>query len=427
LSDAKKSGSRDISELKQRLGLKKGAAAASQSGSTPRVGGGGSGGVVPPPGISLPPPPGLAPPQPVIPNAADDPFGAMNAMAAVGAVQRAPEIVIVNDGKPVENVGASSSGARIARIAIPAGIALIVGITVGKIGASNGAYNKGLEDTKAYILGNKNQASSVAEIKKALSDIDTFLDEAKTKKSFRPDTATDKQLQAMVEKLEVKEDVVFMAKENELDPKTSRDVLAFYAGVIQLKAMVDQHVKAATSDDQAFATAVTKAKEGTLSESDNAALAGQYRYAVYVQAPTETDKVDFGAKLVELGPPVCNGKVSTSGKCGDGEAPSKFTYRTEPSLTWSQADLAMGGADAIPTNKLVMFLPGGVRDSLVKGADGVASEAMYTKRLRAIYELIHGKPTPDGKTAGGLLDDGNKLEQKLQLIISKGGRFSFFM
>jgi len=33
-----------------------------------------------------------------------------------------------------------------------------------------------------------------------------------------------------------------------------------------------------------------------------AALAGQFRYAVYVQAPTDTDKVDFGAKLVELGP-----------------------------------------------------------------------------------------------------------------------------
>jgi hypothetical protein len=74
-----------------------------------------------------------------------------------------------------------------------------------------------------------------------------------------------------------------------------------------------------------------------------------------------------------------------------------------------------------------MLLPGGVRDSLVKGAEGVASETLYTKRLRAIYEFVHGKTGPDGKPVGGLLDTGNKLEQRLQKVASKGNRFSFFM
>src|SRR6185369_15649323 len=100
-----------ISDLKARLGLKKGAQAPA-TGQT-RANGGAGGGVVAPPGMNLPPPPGMAAPQPAqpaIPNAADDPFGAMNAMAAHGTVQRAPEIVIVNDGKPVENVGSSSLG-----------------------------------------------------------------------------------------------------------------------------------------------------------------------------------------------------------------------------------------------------------------------------------------------------------------------------
>src|SRR6185369_13137031 len=95
LSDSKRTGNRDISELKQRLGLKKGGPAAGQN----RGSSGQTAGIAPPPGLAPP-----SPPQPVIPNAADDPFGAMNAMAAVGTVQRAPEIVIVNDGKPVENV-----------------------------------------------------------------------------------------------------------------------------------------------------------------------------------------------------------------------------------------------------------------------------------------------------------------------------------
>src|SRR6185503_716412 len=122
LSDSKRTGNRDISDLKQRLGLKKSAPAA--TGHTR----GTSGGIAPPPGLMPPPPPA----QPVIPNAADDPFAAMNAMAAVGTVQRAPEIVIVNDGRPVENVGSSSFGATLLKIALPAVAMLGVGVGVGR-------------------------------------------------------------------------------------------------------------------------------------------------------------------------------------------------------------------------------------------------------------------------------------------------------
>ena len=126
MSDPKRGGSRDISELKQRLGLKK--ATTPTAGAAAGRPNGPAGGVVPPPGLAPPPPP-----QPVIPNAADDPFAAMNAMAAVGTVQRAPEIVIVNDGKPVENVGAASRSGAIAKLAAPAvigGIAAMSSLTV---------------------------------------------------------------------------------------------------------------------------------------------------------------------------------------------------------------------------------------------------------------------------------------------------------
>src|SRR3954465_12468782 len=123
LSDPKRGGSRDISELKQRLGLKK-AAPPPVAG---RPGNGGTGGVVPPPGLNVPPP---QPPQPVIPNAAEDPFGAMNAMAAVGTVQRRPEIIFVNDGKPVENGGASGRGASLVKIVAPAVVALAIGVGI---------------------------------------------------------------------------------------------------------------------------------------------------------------------------------------------------------------------------------------------------------------------------------------------------------
>ena len=134
----------------------------------------------------------------------------MNAMAAVGTVQRAPEIVIVNDGKPVENVGSQSKGAVIARMAVPAAIALIVGIAVCKIGAGASFYNDGLRGARA-ILGDKTTPSTVSMLKKTLSELDNILDEAKTKNGFKPSLEVDKKLKELAAKLEVKTDLVFRA------------------------------------------------------------------------------------------------------------------------------------------------------------------------------------------------------------------------
>jgi hypothetical protein len=428
VSDSKKpGGSRDISDLKARLGLKKGAAAPAAAGPAPRANGT-TGGVVAPPGLNLPPPPGLAPPEPVRPaappppNAHEDPFGAMNHMAAVGTVQRAPEIVIVNDGKPVENVGAESSGASIAKIAIPAALALIVGIVVGKIGAQNGSYNAGIGDIKG-VLGAKGTPSTVADLKSQLSVLDTKLDEQKTN-GFKVDKALDDALADFAKKADVKDDIIFRAKMNSINPEVAGKILSFYAGVTEIKSMIDIHMKSAKYDEMAFKKAKDGKDAGTLKDTDNAGLAGQFKYAVYLQAPTETDKTaDFGAKLVEIGPPYCGEKIASSGKCADGNSPTGYTYRAEPGGAFTQGDLASGGQDTIPTKKLVMLLPGGVRDSLVQGADGVASQALYQRRVRAIYERIHG----DGKNQRGLLEDGNKLESALQQEASRGKKFSFFM
>jgi hypothetical protein len=423
LSDSKKTGgSRDISDLKARLGLKKGAAAPA-TGQT-RANGASGGGVVAPPGMNLPAPPGVHPPQPVAPpppDAASDPFGAMNHMAAVGTVQRAPEIVIVNDGKPVENVGSQSKGATIAKVAIPAVVGIALGIAVGKIGATNGAYNAGLSDVKT-ILGDKTTASTVANLKQQLSQLDTMLDEAKSRNSFKPDAALDKQLEQFTKALEMKTEV-FKAKTNTLDPDTTAKLVQFYGGVAEVKSMIDLHLKSAKSDDQAFKKAKEKADAGTMKDADNSYLNGQFRYAMVMSAPTEGEQADFGAKLVELGPPFCGGKLATSGKCADGEAPSSFSYRVEPGATWTEGKLATSGSDSVPAKQIVMLLPGGVRDSLVKGAEGVASETYYQRRLRTIYDRIHGV----GDRGNGLLNEGNKLETLLSTEAGKGKKFSFFM
>lgn len=359
----------------------------------------------------------MQPAQPVIPNAAEDPFAAMNAMAAVGTVQRAPEIVIVNDGRPVENVGAQSSGATIAKILIPALIALGIGVAIGKIGQSASTYNAGLKDAKA-ILGDAKTASTVSNVKKALSELDTALDDWKTKSNYKPNTANDKQLADIAARLAVQSEKVFRTAAS-LDPEVTGAIMSFYAGVGEVKGALDTHVKSAKSDDLALSAGKTKADEAQVKEETNAALAssGILKYGALITAPTETDHADFGVKLVELGPPYCGGNAPvTSGKCENNEAPTAYAYRSEPGAVWTKGDLVTSGSDNVPAKKIVLLVPSGVRDSLIKGGEPGASEVYYVKRLKTLSERVKK-----------LIEEGNKLEQRLQTESSKSSRFSFFM
>jgi hypothetical protein len=60
----KKPASRDINDLKARLGIKKGTSPQTPVGSKTA----GMPAVVPPPGLAVPPPPGAVPPQPPSPS-----------------------------------------------------------------------------------------------------------------------------------------------------------------------------------------------------------------------------------------------------------------------------------------------------------------------------------------------------------------------
>jgi hypothetical protein len=358
-----------------------------------------------------------APPQPVIPNAADDPFAAMNAIAAAGTVQRAPEIVIVNDGRPVEHVGASTHGAMIAKIVVPAVVALGIGIAIGQIARSANLYNEGIKDARS-ILGDEKASSTVKNVKKTLSELDGVLDDMKTKNTFRPDAAADRQLSEIATRLDVKAGTVFRTA-SALDPETVGLVMSFYAGTAEVKGMLDTHVRAAKSDDLALAAGKAAAAAAAVKETENAPLASvnAVRYGALIQAPTDTDKVDFGVKIVELGPPYCGGpNPVSSGKCENNEAPSAYAYRSEPGAVWTKGDLQFQGSDSVPSKKLVLLLPNGTRDALIKGGQPGASEVYYVKRLRTLTDRTKK-----------LIEEANKLEQRLQVESNKGSRFSFFM
>jgi hypothetical protein len=194
--------------------------------------------------------------------------------------------------------------------------------------------------------------------------------------------------------------------------------MSFYAGVAEVKGMLDTHQKAAKYDVQALAAAQAATTAASVTENENAGLAGigAVRYGALIQAPTDTDKaVDFGVKLVELGQPYCGATLSTTGRC-DKDLPSGYAYRSEPGAPWKQGDLQTQGSDNIATKKLVLLLPSGTRDALIKGSQPGASEVLYGKRLRTLAERTKK-----------LIEEANKLEQRLQAESNKSSRFTFFL
>lgn len=407
MSDPKRPQSRDISELKARLGLKKPAPAAQQKN---------GGGIAAPPGIT--PPPGVAtqPVAPPAPNASDDPFGAMNHMAQMGTAQRAPEIVIVNDGKPVESVSASEQATKYGKLAGLILVPLILGVIVGQIGAKAAFFNDGIAASKA-ILGN------VVDVKKNVNKLEQVLDEANSKNGLRFSPELTKQIETAATALDIKAELVFRAKQTNLNPEIEGQILSFYSGIAELKGMLDAHIKMAKSDDMLLQTAKKSADDAKMTEDKNAYLASQmpYRYGIVINNPTDEDRAkggagDYGARFVEIGPPYCtDGKLSTSGTCPDGV--SGFAYRNDAGSIWNKADVARPGAgEGTPPKSLINLLPNGALEAFVKGTEPAVAETSYTRRLRTIAER-----------AKKSIEDGNKLQTTLGKKSNESTRFSFGM
>ncbi len=431
MSEQKRPQSKDISDLKARLGLKKGAASAE-----PPAGDSGSSmpatpapvrgptsafaAVTPPPGINVPPPPGSqpvapqAPAQPAMPNASEDPFGAMNAMAQMRAVQRPPEIVIVNDGKPVENVSAGGKGIGIAKMVVPAIVALGLGVSIGQMAKNGAHYNEG-------IRGAGDILSVVKTAKKSVNELDKTLDEL-SKNNFKPTKELTAEITKLAGKLDIKEDVVFRYKQNSLDSAISGRTLAFFAGIAELKGMLDQQTKAAQFDDVALVASKDKLDKALVKPDENAALAsiGATRYGILLNNPTPEEAKNggsLGASFVELGKPVCgDGKPSDSAGCNDGV--TGFLYRANGAgEAWASGKLAKAnpGENVAPKSLLLLDKSGTLLE-ILKGSQETAASALYTKRLDTIFKRV--------KT---LLEEGNKLESDLTKKAGESKKFTFFL
>lgn len=404
MSDQKRPGtSKDISELKARLGLKKGGAPAP----APAKNGGG---VVPPPGVALPAPPGVAAPQPagpVVPSAKDDPFGAMNAMAQIGTMQRAPEIVIVHDGKPVEHVGATKHAGTIVKYVAIGLVPLALGIAVGQIAKEAKIYNAGIADARKILNAKE---SGVKDVKKRVVELQAALENA-AKTGFAPSKELTDSLGTLVAKLEVKEDAVFRAKQNSLNAELSGLIVAFYAGVAEVRSMLKNHVEAAALDDGMLINA-QKADE-KIRGSGYLEGFGAYRYGIVLTTPSDTDPT-FGARLVELGQPFCSdGKQSETFQCPDNNYSQGVAYMANEG--WSKAEPQTSGASG-EAKKVIPLLASRTGEVVLKGIGPGVAQTLYAKRLEDLKKRVDE-----------LIKSANSLETKLTPKTKEGDKFTFFL
>ena len=396
--------SRDIRDLKARLGLEK----KGSQGQRP------SGGLVAPPGVRsptsgpVPVPPGAKPPPPVLPDAKEDPFAYMEAIAKQGRIEqekKGPEIVVVNDGAPVEKVDQKSRAIALAKIAALIILPLAIGITVGQISQSAKTVNRTIEDAKVLQELVKTYRTAVKE---------NVLDELLRAKERGPGRnqflSSDKEL---TEKLlqpkvlpEFGDDakvLVYHSYMYHLESSLVENVLEFFSGVEDLRKAVSEHAKAAHNDESAIA----KGKEK---------VDATKRYGVIVDVPTEKKKdVQFGARIVEVGQPVCeDNNFGQDGKCPGNILGFGYREGTANGEGWGKKSVATPQGDF--SDKLLTVVPTAIFEELVKGPDASVAEAAYLRRVNELFTK-----------AEALVELGVFVEGKLSSKSKQSKSFTFFL
>jgi hypothetical protein len=377
--------------------------------------------VLPPPGLDIPPPPGVAsqqPAGPAVPDASTDPFGHMNAMAQMGAAQRAPEIVIVHDGKPVETVATHHRLANIAKIVGIAIVPLVVGIAIRGISKDAHAYNAG-------VIGAKIVNKEVMDLKRELGKLQDRLygpDGVETKELAKKNVGGREVTAALQDfnKFEFDPKRAFKAKQNNIGAQVSGQVLEFYAGVAELKQLVADHTRLAKNDDAALGKALEETKKLVLSKEQQAGIA--LRYAVMMWNPTpdeaRNDPTPPGMRLVEVGV-LCGADEKPPAAGCPADKPPNLAVRWASTGVFVKADfmqLGTGEPTPIPNRKVIPFAPNDLLMNLALTPEGAASELAYQKRLQHIKEKL-----------AEVIKLANDLEKPLGDKARAKQHFTFFM
>ncbi len=414
---SKRPGARDISDLKARLGLKKnnpagpGAApvAAPPGAAQPPA----PAGIVPPPGAniqgSIPAPPGVTPPPGIaapvaapIPDASADPFGAMNAMAQNATVAAQPEIVVVNDGAPVESVAKKNKGATIARTAAMILFPLVAGVMVGKIGSGASQYNQVIADAKPI-------RDDVKTVRRSLTELSAALEGAKKDGKFVPGDEKLTAALAALEPVPTNDELIYESSLYHLDSTISREIYTFYSDLHVLNVLRKKHIREAK-------------KEAKILADGAANLAGfNGQVGGLLQIPEAEDAQQgkqTSFRVVQLGPPICQGETKPNTAVCGGRPFTGFGYREDQTTGgWKSAPVNAPGSEAVPGKSLVFLdSTSPMLKQLLVGGEATVAEIDYKRRIEEIEAKVLQ-----------LNDTGKQIQNVLNDKANEGGKFSFFL
>ncbi len=333
-----------------------------------------------------------------VPQVATNPF-AQNAPAPVIA----PDIVVINDGRPVESVSKQNKMASLGKVAAMVLAPLIAGVVIGKISAGAGQYNQVIEDAAPI-------RDDVKTIRRGLTDLQATLESGKKGGKFAPGDEKLTAALGALEDLQGNYELVFGSSMYHLDPLISREIFTFYSDIQALNAKRKEHLRAANLEAKAL-------KDGALKFQNLSAVP----YAGLLDIPSADDAAagkPVSFKLVQLGGPVCEGDTKPNPEGCGGAAPSGMAYRDDEAAgSWKVDKLADAAEAGVPTKRIVMLDPSNpLVKQVLTGGEATLAELSYTKRVEELATLTEQ-----------MLATGKKIETALNEKANEGGKFSFFL
>lgn len=397
MADNTKPGSKDITDLKARLGLKKQAAGAGVPGPGPAAPFAPAGvpglpgaaapkpagpvapvaaagvlappGVVPPPGAVLPPP-GFAPPPEAAPDPRRDPYAAQQAaMAASLAAYYTAGNALPGDANSVEGAKKAPPIGLIAGIVGAAVVAGGLGYFVGNIKVARDQYAEATDQASQI-------KKEVESIKKQVTEaVSTFKE---IKPGEPPSTATLDKL----EKLDLKEpdatQKLFHTNYATFEPRTVRSMFEYYQSVTGLFKQINEHAARTKNDkedlDKCFGAAKAPPK---------GAIGVVFDYS---------QKLPY-AQVVALGGVVCPGSDKTD--CP--EAEMKLRYRTALSGGFSERPVK-----GLPKDIVMAVQPTELQKQLMNGDPAQLACRDYSRRAAAILQTLSKLPDEEKAVLEGL-------------------------
>ena len=175
-----------------------------------------------------------------------------------------------------------------------------------------------------------------------------------------------------------------------IDSQLARGILQFYSQAEVLQDAVDRHVEAATQDARALTAGSDRRNAAKPDKDRNAYIHGApYRFAVLIETPTKSDpQARFGARIVEVGPPICEDRKApeVGGKCPGTPIGFAARDRFTSGEAWRYYGVAAPNGASVESAKLIPLIPSEVFEALIKGDEASAAEALYMRRLAEIQK-----------------------------------------